>query len=201
MHLGDHNKSRHTAKDLKKGQLAFVHKRQKQHSTETKKPSEKLHEEIKQLQYEIIKRKQAEVRLEQRVTELKAENEKLQRELAESKPAEKQYIATLTADKLIQPEKSQLEEFEKISEEQVTVETAVEEPEKRKSGRRNRTYEQRHRTVDGVKQKLCRTCKEWKPEGEYHKNSSSKDGLAGSCKGCKNNSAREYRRRRKATQA
>jgi hypothetical protein len=77
-------------------------------------------------------------------------------------------------------------------------EPAVARPAKEKSARASKTYEQQHRIVDGVRQKLCRTCNEWKSESEYHKNSSSKDGLAGACKTCKNDAARERRQRSKA---
>ncbi len=83
-------------------------------------------------------------------------------------------------------------------EEQTTGVPAVEKAVERKPARRGKTYEELHRVVDDVKQKLCRKCEEWKPESEFHKNSSCKDGLAVSCKICKAEAAREYRKRRKA---
>lgn len=159
---------------------------------------EKLHEEIKQLQHDITEHKQDKARFEQQVSELTAENEKLQRELNKFEQAESQ-IAEMTATcRPLQTEDSQVEQ---ISEQQVVDEPAVEMPVKSKTARRSKTYKQRHRTVDGIRQKLCRKCKEWKPESKFHKNSSSKDGLAGSCKICKNNAARERRSRRQAAQS
>lgn len=197
VNLGAHKRGRHLIEDLKRGRLTSIHKHQKPQHVKTKEPSEKLHEEIKQLQYEIIKRKQTEVRLEQHVAQLTADNEKLQRELAESRQAEKQIAEMPAADKLPQQEASQVEQ---VSGQQVTGEPAVEMPLKRKSLRRGKAYEQRHRIIDGINQKLCRRCKEWKAESEFHKNSLSSDGLAGACKTCKTNAVREYRKRRKAAQ-
>ena len=196
--LGLHKRNRHLLGDLKKDRLVPFHKHQKQHSAKTKQPSEKLREEIKQLRYEIIKCKQAEVRLEQQVAQLTADNAKLQSELGESKQDGKQSFEIRTDDEQLRTEVPKVEHDEHISEQQVTVKPAVDRTDKRKSAKISKSYEQRHRVVDGVKQKLCRTCKEWKAESEYHKNSSSKDGLAGACKECKTNAAREYRRRRKA---
>jgi hypothetical protein len=46
--------------------------------------------------------------------------------------------------------------------------------------RKDKDYQKIHRVVNGVDQKLCRRCKEWKPENEFHKNPSSKDSLSGS---------------------
>ena len=158
---------------------------------------EKLHEENKQLQNEISEHKQAKGRSEQQVSELTAENEKLQHELAKFEQVESQITEMTAACKLLQPEDSRVEQ---IPEQQAVAEPAVEVPSKRKTARRSKTHEQQHRTVDGVRQKLCRKCKEWKPESEFHKNSSSKDGLAGSCKLCKNNSAKKQRRRRQTVQ-
>ena len=103
-----------------------------------------------------------------------ATNEKLQRELAENKQAGQDI------------------------EEQTAGVPAAEKPGEGKSAGKGKTYEGLHRIVDGVKQKLCRKCKEWKPESEFHKNASCKDGLAVSCKTCKAEVAREYRKRRKA---
>ncbi|MBN2594176.1 MAG: hypothetical protein JXA81_11770 [Sedimentisphaerales bacterium] len=159
---------------------------------------EKLHEEIKQFQNEIIEHKQAKARSEQQVSELKAENEKLQGELARFEQVESQIAEMTAACGPLQAEDSQSEQ---ISEQQIVAEPAVEAPFKRKTAKRSKTHEQQHRTVDGVRQKLCQKCKEWKPESKFHKNSSSKDGLAGSCKTCKNNAARKCRSRRQAAQS
>lgn len=228
MNLGAHKRSRHVIKDLKKGRLAAVQKRhpKQQKSAKQTEPSEKLHEQIKQLQHEIIKRKQTEVRFEQRVAHLTAANEKLQRELAEtkqtgqrpeqqtveepaveeqlqpevpvSKQAEQQVAQEPATDEKQQPEISESEQAEQVPERQVVAELAVEKPVEGKLAGKGNKYDDLHRVVDGVKQKLCRKCKEWKPESEFHKNASCKDGLAVSCKTCKAEAAREYRKRRKA---
>jgi hypothetical protein len=202
VNLGSRKRRRFLIGDLKKSGPASEHKhRQEQHLT-TKKPLEKLHEEIKQLQCEIIKQKQVEVHLEQQISELKAENEKLQQELAESRQAEQLIAETPSAEEQLQPEASQVDQVEQVeqtSEQQVMPEPAIEAPVTRKSARRIKDYEKNHRIAGGVRQKLCRKCKEWKAESEFHKNSASKDGLAGACKECKTNAAREYRKRRKAS--
>ena len=228
MNLGAHKRSHHVIENLKKGRLAAVQKRhpKQQKLTKQTEPSEKLHEQIKQLQYEIIKRKQIEVRLEQRVANLTAASEKLQRELAEnkqaeqhpeeqtveepaaneqlqpevpgSKQAEQQVAQEPATDEKQQPEIPESEQAGQDIEEQTDGIPAADKPSEREPARRSKTYEDHHRVVDGVKQKLCRKCKEWKPESGFHKNASSKDGLAGSCKTCKAEAAREYRKRRKA---
>ncbi len=46
-------------------------------------------------------------------------------------------------------------------------------------------YEECHRVVGGVKQKLCRRCKRWKTESDFYKNRSKKEGLEMWCKECK----------------
>ena len=45
-------------------------------------------------------------------------------------------------------------------------------------------FEMRHRTVDGVREKLCSKCGKWKKESEYCKDNSSKDGLSRRCRKC-----------------
>ncbi len=45
-------------------------------------------------------------------------------------------------------------------------------------------FEQRHRTVNGLPEKLCSKCGKWKRQSEYHREKSSKDGLAAWCKKC-----------------
>jgi len=62
--------------------------------------------------------------------------------------------------------------------------------------RRVYTYEDEHRVVEQVRQKLCRKCGQWKDESEFHKNASRKDGLARWCKICKIGAARKSRARR-----
>lgn len=181
MNLGVHRRSRRVIGDLKKGRLAVVQKKhpKQQKPTNQTDPSEKLHEQIKQLQYEIIKRKQVEVRLEERVAHLTTANETLQCELAGIKQAGQE------------------------SKEQIAEEPAAEVPNEKtlpqeKPAGSDGKYDDLHRIVDGIEQKLCRKCDQWKPESEFYKNASSKDGLTGSCKTCKAEAAREYRKRRKA---
>ncbi|HUU20562.1 MAG TPA: hypothetical protein VMW72_25670 [Sedimentisphaerales bacterium] len=45
-------------------------------------------------------------------------------------------------------------------------------------------YEERYRTIDGVKQKHCTKCKKWKDEIQFSKDSKNKDGLGYDCKDC-----------------
>ncbi len=198
--LGARKRRRRIIKDLKKGRLAIVQKRptKQQKPSKYTEPSEKLHEQIQQLQREIIKRKQTEVRFEEQVAYLTAANEKLQLELAEKKRAEQHIVEEPAAEEQLQPEIPEREQAGQDIEEQAARVTAAHEPGGRKPARRGKTYEDLHRVVDGIKQKLCRKCEQWKPESEFHKNASSKDGLAGSCKTCKAKAAKEYRKRRKA---
>ncbi len=63
----------------------------------------------------------------------------------------------------------------------------------REAGRRNLRYEDRHRVVNGVKEKLCRNCRKWKSETEFNKDRSGKDGLKGRCKKCSNKAYRKQR--------
>ena len=55
---------------------------------------------------------------------------------------------------------------------------------KRKGGKRYLRYEDRHRVVKGIKQKLCRKCNRWKNESEFYKNRSEKNGLDNQCRKC-----------------
>jgi hypothetical protein len=185
--LGSSKRRRHLIKDYKKARLAAVQKGHTNQQKTTKQTElEKLHEQIKQLQYEIIKRKQAEVRFEQKIADLTADNEKFQLELASKEQAEEQQ----------KPEIPESKQVEQVPERQVVAEPAVEKSVEEKPAEKGDKYDDLHRIVDDVEQKLCRKCKEWKPESEFHKNASSKDGLAGSCKTCKAEAAREYRKRR-----
>jgi hypothetical protein len=64
--------------------------------------------------------------------------------------------------------------------------------------KRFRSYEESHRTVGGVKQKLCCRCKKWKDESQFHRNLRSKDGIQWKCKECESKYARKrYNRIRK----
>ena len=226
--LGSRKRRRHLIRDFKKAQLAAAqqgHMNQQKSTKQTE--SHKLHEQIRQLQREIIKRKKSEVRLGEQVTELTTAKDELQRELAELKqtehPAELKDEVEPTSEEQLQHEVPE----DKEDEQQVDQEQAVEEKQQpvisdsgqvgqdigeesaevsakdehveKKPPKRGKTYEDLHRIVDDVKQKLCRKCNEWKPESRFHKNASSKDGLAGSCKVCKAEAAKEYRERRKTT--
>lgn len=57
--------------------------------------------------------------------------------------------------------------------------------------RRNLRYEECHRVIDGIKQKLCRKCGKWKTESEYYRNGSARDGLNSRCKKCAYKSVRK----------
>jgi len=54
----------------------------------------------------------------------------------------------------------------------------------RKGSRKNLRYEEKHRTVKGVKQKLCGKCKKWKDESEFRRNPRMRDGLCWQCRDC-----------------
>ncbi len=58
-------------------------------------------------------------------------------------------------------------------------------------------YEERHRVVDGVKQKRCSRCKRWKAESDFYKKRQHKDGLAGWCKKCANKATNKSRKNRR----
>jgi len=45
-------------------------------------------------------------------------------------------------------------------------------------------FEERHRTVSGLREKLCAKCQQWKKDSEYYRQRTSKDGLSGWCKKC-----------------
>ena len=45
-------------------------------------------------------------------------------------------------------------------------------------------FEERHRIVRGVKQKLCCSCNKWKDESHYYRHRRLKDGLSLKCKDC-----------------
>jgi len=226
--LGSRKRRRHIIKDFKKAQLAAAHQgHANQQSTNQTEP-DKLREQIRELQREIIKHKESKVRLEQQVAEITAAKNEIQRELdvlkqteqpampkdeAESISEEQSQPEIQEDEQAIQPvsqepatdEKeqpviSESEQPQQDTEEQVVEVSAEDEQVKRKLPRRSKTHENIHRIVEDVKQKLCRKCNEWKPESEFHKNASSKDGLAGSCKTCKAEAAKEYRRRRKTAQ-
>ncbi len=60
-------------------------------------------------------------------------------------------------------------------------------------------YEQRHRLVDGVREKKCTKCKKWKAQSRFSKNRRNKDGSTYWCKKCEAEYSRErYRKNRKS---
>jgi hypothetical protein len=86
--LADHKQSHPGIRDSKKDRPAHAPrgdgKRRKRRKKRTKE-LEKSHEQIRQLQHEIIKRRQTEVRLESKIIELTATNEQLQHKSTEHK--------------------------------------------------------------------------------------------------------------------
>lgn len=69
---------------------------------------------------------------------------------------------------------------------------------KQQSVRKNLRYEERHRIVDGVKQKYCRKCKKWKSEQEFYRDKSKKDGLQYRCQKCSYKPVKKFRKKRTA---
>ena len=69
---------------------------------------------------------------------------------------------------------------------------------KRKGGRKNLRYEERHRIVKGAKEKLCTKCGKWKKESDYYTHRSNKDGLMGRCKKCSYKAANKSGKKRLA---
>ena len=55
-------------------------------------------------------------------------------------------------------------------------------------------YEEKHRTVKGVKQKRCPRCKKWKSETQYHKQSRTNDRLRSWCNDCNREDKRKLYR-------
>lgn len=160
-----------------------------QESAQSKQVEERLKQQAaeatagkEQLQHELAESKQTEENLKRKVGELAVANEQLRQEVTESRQAEERF-------KL------------KVGELTVANEQLLQEADERQkagpSGRDTR-YEDYHRVADGVEQKLCRKCDEWKARSEFHKNASCKDGLATRCKACKTKAARESRQRRTA---
>jgi hypothetical protein len=62
---------------------------------------------------------------------------------------------------------------------------------KNKSSKTYLRFEDRHRVVNGIKEKFCRKCDKWKNESEFYRNKSTKDGLDGRCKECSHEAARK----------
>jgi hypothetical protein len=141
---------------------------------------EKSDAEVEQLRLEIIERDQTEARFVREISVLTAANKQLQHEITE---------LTVAAERL--EHKGRLSD--RFSEQKGAEPAAVNEPLRQevlereipggvsKGGR----YEVQKRVEDEVKAKQCRQCGRWKALSEFHKNSSTKDGLASQCKKCK----------------
>ena len=54
-------------------------------------------------------------------------------------------------------------------------------------------YEDRHRVVNGVEEKRCRRCKQWKPQSRFYRNRKHRDGLAVWCKECSDKATNKCR--------
>jgi len=135
-----------------------------------------------QPQPEAAQAEQVESAPVQKIDQLTAANEKLLREAQEHKQAQDRF-------------ERKLSELTAANEQ---LQKQVGELKSTGAKRRVYTYEDEHRIVDQVRQKLCRKCGEWKDESEFHKNASRKDGLARWCKICKVGAARQSRARRAA---
>lgn len=58
--------------------------------------------------------------------------------------------------------------------------------------------EDKYKVINGIKHKLCSTCKEYRPITEFSSRKASPDGLAYSCKDCERKTAQaSYKRRQK----
>ena len=60
-------------------------------------------------------------------------------------------------------------------------------------------YEERHRIIDGVKEKRCNGCKKWMDESGFYKACSHKDGLSERCKECANKATDKAHKKRLAS--
>lgn len=138
------------------------------------------HSAISQLRREIVRRDQAEARLEGELTTLQAANERLRKRVTEGAR-----ICKRLRLKIAEPTET---------EEQSRDQAAKPEPPARPEIDPGR--EDKRRVVVETEQKQCRRCKQKKARDEFHKNASSSDGLARWCKRCKAKAAQEYRRRR-----
>jgi hypothetical protein len=131
------------------------------------------------LRREIIKRDQAEARLERELAGLEAVNEQLRKRVAESSEMSERLrrkIAELTEAKE-QPR------------------DRASKPEQAGRQERDPGYEDQPPVAVETEQKQCQRCKHQKARSEFHKNASSSDGLARWCKVCKAKAAQESRQR------
>ena len=68
----------------------------------------------------------------------------------------------------------------------------------KKGARKYLRFEDRHRVVKGIKEKLCRKCSKWKAESEFYNNKSARDGLNELCNKCSYKAAKKYQKLRPA---
>ena len=61
--------------------------------------------------------------------------------------------------------------------------------------KRRYSYEESHRTVNGIKQKRFTKCKKWKDESKFAGNANCQDGLQIQCRECLRKWGRKYYRR------
>ena len=61
--------------------------------------------------------------------------------------------------------------------------------------KRRYSYEESHRTVNGIKQKHCTKCEKWKDESKFAGNAGCQDGLNSWCRECFRKWGRKYYRR------
>lgn len=152
-----------------------------------------------------VEARQAQAKLEQRIAELTEANERLQRELAESRqakePLEQELAGQTSANEQLLKEVAEIRQAEERLEQKISELTAANEQLQQKVAQGSitpdkQTDDDRHRVVDGVSEKLCGNCGRWKPQDQYSKHASSKDGLANQCKQCRAEAARLRREKR-----
>ncbi|MHC4582092.1 MAG: hypothetical protein ACYS14_11600 [Planctomycetota bacterium] len=146
---------------------------------------EYAHSAISQLRREIVRRDQAEARLEGELTALQAANERLRKRVAEGTE-----ICERLKLKIAEPTKTEEQSRGQAAKPELPGRQEID------PGR-----EDKHRVVVETEQKQCRRCKQKKARDQFHKNASSSDGLARWCKACKAEAAKEYRRRASASRA
>ncbi len=145
--------------------------------------------------------------LEQIIAELTAANEKLLQELAESRqvtePLEQELAGQTSVNEQLRKEVEAIKQAEERLEQKVAELTAANEQLKGNvaagSATKDDDYQQRHRVVEGVNEKLCSKCGHWKAEDQYHRHASSRDGLANHCKQCRADAARRRSKKRNAS--
>jgi hypothetical protein len=146
-------------------------------SNEATSQVEKLLEPIKQLQHEIDNSRQTEARLERQITDLMAPDEQPSPPVTKCK---------------------QTAEHRKQQTDEKLVANAPTDRGRQKPQRKTKHNDSHHAYDGKARQKLCRKCKKQKPEGDFHKDRSCKDGLARWCKECKAKAARKRRKKQMA---